>query len=117
MDASGEYLEDNIKRLVQVGLGLPPTPDPKMKEQLWQQMLSQLPVRQMCLGFPNGALVALTCTLASMAVWTMKRMLTADLVATGMPPHELVLIVLALNLLCVPVAGIVVIVARRRYVG
>lgn len=116
MDDSQKYLEHNIERLIQVGLDLPLKLDPQMKERTWQRMISQLDVKQKHLRFPDSALVILTCTLAGMAVWIMKRMLSVGLATTVMPPFELVHIVLTLNLLCVPVAGIVVIVARRRYV-
>ena len=116
MDNGEKHLEDNIKKLIQVGFGLPPRPDPRMKEQTWQQLVSQLGTKQRCMGFPDSTLVILACTLAWMAIWVVKRILSVGLAATLIPSLELIHIVLALNLLCVPVTGIVVIVARRRYV-
>ncbi len=116
MKNGGQYLEDNITHLIQVGFGLPPKPDPQMKERTWQQLVSQLGTKQRCMGFPDSTLVILVCTLAWMAVWVVKRILSVGFAAALIPSIELIHVVLALNLLCVPVTGIVVILVRRRYV-
>ena len=116
MENDEQYLEDNIKRLIQVGFSLPPKPNPQMKELTWQRLVSQLGTKQKCMGFPDGTLVILACTRVWMAIWVVKRILSVGLAATLIPSLELIHVVLALNLLCVPVAGIVVVVARRRYI-
>ena len=114
MHKGEKYLEDNIERLIQAGFCLPPKPDPRMKEQTWRRLMSQLDIKQRRSSFPVGALILLTCTLAWMAVWIVKRMLSVDLASAVTPPFNLVHVVLALNLFCVPIAGIVIVVTRRR---
>ncbi|MFC1636874.1 hypothetical protein ACFL5Z_18780 [Planctomycetota bacterium] len=116
MDNGEKFLEDNIERLIQVGLDLPPRVDPDMKEKTWRQLMSQLDINQRHSGFPDSALVILTCSLAWMAIGIIRRILTVSLEGIVIPSLEPFHVVLALNLLCLPVTGIVVIVARRRYV-
>ena len=114
MDNGEKYLEDNIERLIQAGVGLPRKPDPQMKEQTLRRLMNQLDIKKRRSSFPDSALVVLACTLAWMAIWIMKHMLSVGWAVPVTLPLDLVHIVLALNLLCVPVAGITIVVTRRR---
>lgn len=113
MSHENPHVEENIARLIEVGLGPQARPEPTIRGQTWRLLKAQLYERRDVPAFSNTALAVLTGILTVLAVW-----LIGQVQAASGPVHlSLSLILVALlvtaNLLWVPIAGILIVIRRR----
>jgi hypothetical protein len=110
-----DHLEGNVARLVQAGFGEGAQLDPLAKEQTWQQLATALRVRRRAAEFPDRAVALLGIMLLGAAVWLAIRVTGAGTEVSTTVPDIVIALPLALNLIFVPVAGLVILRRRRRH--
>ncbi len=113
MNDKDHYLEENISQLIRVGFGAEVRPSPHRKESAYRLLATQHRAAPVPAAFPESVLVLLTGILAIIALC-----LATQIVGTGIPGTTDFMFVatalpLALNLICVPIAGIVIVTRRR----
>ena len=113
MNDKNRHLEENTSQLIRAGFGTEVRPGPLASERTFRLLAAQHRRSHAPVAFPEGVLAVLTGVLALMAV-----LLGTQIVAQGMPratdpTFAVTALPLALNLICVPIAGIVIVTRRR----
>ena len=113
MNDKDRDLEENTSQLIQAGFGTDVRPGPLASERTFRLLAAQHRRSHAPVAFPEGVLAVLTGILALMAV-----LLATQIVAQGVPQATdptfvITALPLALNLICVPIAGIVTLTRRR----
>jgi hypothetical protein len=114
MNDKEHYLEENVARLIQAGLGKEACLDPLTRERTRQSLLAQFQKEQATGTFSDRRLVTLAGILVFMAAWLGIQTLGASEPITESIPLLIVAVVLTLNLALVPVAAIIIIIRERR---
>jgi hypothetical protein len=114
MNDKEHYLEENVARLIQAGLGKEARLDPFARERTRQSLLAQFQKEQATGTFSDRRLVTLAGILVFMAVWLGIQTLGAGEPVTESIPLLIVAVVLTLNLALIPVAAIIIIIRERR---
>ncbi len=109
------YHEDNIARLIQPALAPEARPDPLTREQTWRRLETLLHAKRTPTAFPDWALVVLAGILALMAAWLANQIFAGDVSMAMSPSFIVIALLLAFNLVCMPIAAVVIVI-RRRYV-
>jgi hypothetical protein len=109
MDEKDRYLEENIAKLVTASLT---QPDPLLKAHLFTRLAGEQ--RRIYTGreFPNSALVLLAVVILGLTGWAVMQ-LTGSNLLSSQPILPVVLLLLGLNLVWVPLAGILIVKRRR----
>lgn len=115
MDNNECHLEDNIARLIHAGLSPRARPDSIMKEHTWRQLVANLHTESTAITFPDWILVVLAGILVFMGGWFASQTLGVDVPAVTNKSLPIVALILAVNIVWVPTAGIII-VRRIRYV-
>jgi len=116
MEDSERCLETNVARIMKAGIGMHVRLDERVKEQTWLRLASQLRTQRRAVSFPDLALTILTGILALLAVVLADETLGAGASTAMSPLFVVALVVLALNLAAVPVAGLFIVIRRRHNV-
>lgn len=117
MDNKECYFEDNTRRLIKAGFGAAMQLSPLVKEQTWQRMVSQLQTGRVIDTFSDRALMILAALLVFMATWLTGQALMDGMSAALSPKYALMALTVVCNLVCVPIACIVIVIGRRSYVS
>jgi hypothetical protein len=108
---SEDHLEENTKRLLRAALGSEARPSPKVRTRTFM-LLTRL-ARTKTPAFPDTALALLGCLVFIGAVWLAGRCISLDSITAALTSSHLLAILLALNLIVMPFAGLVIILRRR----
>lgn len=113
MNDKDRYLEENTSQLIRAGFGAEVRPGPLASQRTFRLLAAQHRASHAPVAFPEGVLALLTGVLALMAVLLVAQIVRQGVPGATDPTFAVTALPLALNLICVPVAGIVI-VARRR---
>ena len=113
MNDKDRYLEENISELIRAGFGTEVRLGRPASERMFRLLAAQHRRSHVPVAFPEGVVALLTGALALMAV-----LLATQIVGQGVPraldlSFAATALPLALNLICVPIAGIIIVTRRR----
>ena len=114
MDGANDHLEFNTANLINVSLGPQMRPDSKSRQEMLQRLKNTASVFQSDTYYPNRVITILAAILVFLAGWFVQRVLGTSGPLSLNLPLILVILLLTLNLIWVPIAGIIII-RRRRY--
>ena len=114
MDERERYLEDNTARLIRAGFSAEARPDTLTAEETWRCLTAQLHAKHTAVAFPDWTLIILAGILALMAAWLASQTFVGGVSIAMSPSLIVIALVLTLNLVSVPIAGIVILI-RTRY--
>ena len=113
MEDSERCLETNVARIMKAGIGMHAQLDECVKEQTWLRLASQLRTHRRAVSFPDLSLIILTGILALLAVLLASETLGVGASMAMNPLFVVAIVVLALILATIPVAGLVIVIRRR----
>ena len=114
MNEVANHLEANVARLVQAGLGRAARLDPATRARTWQRLAAELRARRPAAEFPDRVLVLLGLMLVGAGAWLVIRVAYAGGAVFTDVSGMAVVLPLVLNLVFVPVAGLVILNGRWR---
>lgn len=110
MNDQGSHEPDSIRDLIKAGVGEEARPNTAQRAEMIARLRAEVRLAKVKSEFPPAVLIGVPIVLLLMTVW---------LVATNSPEMEMVrtiiFLCLGLNMLCIPITGIVII-RRRHYV-
>ncbi|HSJ58285.1 MAG TPA: hypothetical protein VLC95_13965 [Anaerolineae bacterium] len=109
------YVEENVRRLIESALGAGARLRPEARRQALARVCAEVRARRTAVSFPDTVIALLggllTCALAGLLLLAASGQVSLP---GGNPALHLLSVVLALNLILVPVSGTIIIVRRQR---
>ncbi len=113
MKDEDRYLEENTSRLIRAGFAREVRPGQHASERAFRLLEAQHRRSHAPVAFPVGVLAVLTSVLALVAVLLATHIIGQGVPRATDPTFVVAAVPLALNLICVPLAGIVILRRRR----
>lgn len=114
MSKENEFLEENTARLIRSALGADARPPFVAKERVLRRLLAEQRARLERAEFPDSVLAALVGLLAVVGVWLTAQRLGPGLPAASSLPLTIAMWLVCVNLSAIPVAGIIIVIRRRK---
>ncbi len=105
--------EENTARLIMAGFGLEARPGPVARERMFRLLAARHRLSHTPVAFPEGVLALLTGVVALMAVLLAMQVVGQGAPRATDPTFVVTALPVALNLICAPIAGILIVTRRR----
>ena len=108
-------IDQNLERLLQSAYGPQARPAPPIRLQTLKLLAADLKARQVSGEFPVKALAFLTLLLVAALGWFAAQVAGVEFGASDSPAQAMLALFVLANLFLTPVAGIVIVIRRKRY--